>query len=194
MKNNYLKFYKRIIDIILSAISLLILAPLFILIIVLIEVEKIGPSIYKSQRVGMFSRNFNMYKFRTMRMNAPEVASDLLEDPEKYITRIGRILRKASLDELPQLVNILQGSMSIVGPRPALYNQHDLIKLRKDCGVDNLKPGLTGLAQIYGRDELNSENKCKFDKAYLENISFYLDLKIIILTIIKVVKGSGVSH
>lgn len=129
-----------------------------------------------------------------MKMSAPELASDLLIDPEKYITRTGRFLRRTSLDELPQLVNILMGDMSIVGPRPALYNQYDLIGLRKKYGVDNLKPGLTGLAQIYGRDELNSEEKCNLDKKYLENISFFLDLKIIFLTIIKVINSSGVRH
>ena len=194
MKSNYYKFYKRIFDVFLSVLALVILAPVLILITILIKLENIGPSIYKSQRIGKFSIIFNMYKFRTMHVNTPQIATDLLKHPEKYITSTGRFLRRTSLDELPQLINILLGTMSIVGPRPALYNQYDLIQLRKECGVDILKPGLTGLAQIYGRDELNNEYKCKFDKEYLENISFYIDIKIIFLTIIRVIKGSGVSH
>ena len=172
----------------------LVLLPLYLAVALAIFIEDGVPVFFTQKRVGINYSFFYIFKFRSMKKNTPNVATHLLTNPDQYLLKIGKFIRRTSLDELPQLINILLGTMSIVGPRPALYNQYDLIQLRKECGVDILKPGLTGLAQIYGRDELNNEYKCKFDKEYLENISFSIDIKIIFLTIIRVIKGSGVSH
>ena len=153
-----------------------------------------GPVLYWSDRVGRNNRIFKMPKFRTMRVDTPAVATHLLGDPDRWLTPIGKFLRKSSLDELPQLLSILTGDMSIVGPRPALFNQDDLVALRTAKGVDRLPPGLTGWAQINGRDELPIPVKVELDEWYLQNRSFLLDLKIIALTFIKVLKKEGVTH
>ena len=153
-----------------------------------------GPILYWSDRVGRNNTIFKMPKFRTMRIDTPAVATHLLGDPDRWLTPVGKFLRKSSLDELPQLFSILKGDMSIVGPRPALFNQDDLITLRTDKGVHRLTPGLTGWAQINGRDELPIPVKVEFDEYYLNNRSFALDLRIIFLTFVKVVKREGVTH
>lgn len=179
---------------ILALLLLFLLWPLFLLITILIRLSSKGNAIYWSKRIGINSTIFLMPKFRTMYTDTPAVATHLLKDSSRYITPIGSILRKTSLDELPQLWSILFGHMNFVGPRPALYNQDDLIMLRKKLGVDTVKPGVTGLAQISGRDELDIPIKVQFDKEYVEKRSFYFDLKIIIFTILKVIKSEGVKH
>jgi len=153
-----------------------------------------GGILYWSNRVGRNNQTFKMPKFRTMRVNTPVVATHLLGNPENYLTPIGPFLRKSSLDELPQLWSILKGDMSFVGPRPALFNQDDLIKLRTNCGVHELVPGLTGWAQINGRDELSIPEKVRLDKYYLDNHSLLLDIKITITTLFKVVHKDGIVH
>jgi O-antigen biosynthesis protein WbqP len=164
------------------------------LIAVLVKLTSRGPALYWSDRVGRDNSIFKMPKFRTMRLEVPEVATHLLKRPEEYLTPIGRVLRVSSLDELPQLYNILRGEMSFVGPRPALHNQADLIALRTAKGVHRLVPGLTGWAQINGRDELSIPVKVAFDEHYLQNRSFFFDLKILFLTFAKVLQGAGVKH
>jgi len=153
-----------------------------------------GPVLYWSNRVGRHNRLFSMPKFRTMRVDAPAVATHLLEDPSRYITPVGAFLRKTSLDEIPQLWSILAGDMSVVGPRPALFNQDDLVELRTAAGVHVLVPGLTGWAQVRGRDSLPIPVKVEFDKYYLDHHSLFFDLKVIGLTLIQVIKGDGVDH
>jgi len=162
--------------------------------VVLVRVTSTGPAFYWSDRVGRHNRIFKMPKFRSMRIDTPAVATHLLTDPQAYLTPIGGFLRKSSLDELPQLWSILTGEMSFVGPRPALFNQYDLISLRSECHVDHLRPGLTGWAQVNGRDELPIPIKVKFDNEYLLRQSFMFDLKILCLTFLKVVRRDGVSH
>ena len=159
-----------------------------------IKLSSKGPVLYWSKRVGQNNIIFNMPKFRTMQICAPSVATHLLSDPEKFLTPIGGFLRRTSLDELPQLFSILEGSMSFVGPRPALFNQDDLINLRSDSGISRLKPGVTGWAQINGRDDLSIQKKVEFEKEYLKKMSFVFDLKIIWLTFFKVFKRDGISH
>ena len=153
-----------------------------------------GPAIYWSDRVGQRNRIFKMPKFRTMRVDTPAVATHLLADPEKALTPIGSFLRRSSLDELPQLWSILKGEMSFVGPRPALFNQYDLISLRTQCGVDALVPGLTGWAQVNGRDALSIPDKVQFDLQYLQKRSFTMDMKILYMTFVKVMRRAEVSH
>ncbi len=186
--------WKRTFDIVFSVVSLLIFFLPIILIAASIRLTSEGPVIYWSDRVGRNNGIFRMPKFRTMRVDTPTVASHLIADPEAYVTPLGRFLRKTSLDELPQLWSILVGSMSIVGPRPALFNQDDLIGLRSAAGVDKLAPGLTGWAQINGRDELPIPEKVELDVEYMHRRSFLFDLKIIYLTIINVLRRQGVSH
>lgn len=185
---------KRLFDIffVLSAIAILLL-PL-IIVAILVKLTSKGPVIYWSDRIGKDNKIFKMPKFRTMHTNTPALATHLLQDPSKHLTSIGSFLRKSSLDEIPQLWSILKGDMSIVGPRPALFNQYDLIELRTNSGVSQLLPGLTGLAQIKGRDELSIPEKVAFDVEYLKNRSFILDLKIIFLTFIKIVKRANITH
>jgi O-antigen biosynthesis protein WbqP len=173
--------------------GLLLIWPM-ILIAVLVRVTSTGPALYWSDRVGRNNRIFRMPKFRSMRVGTPAVATHLLTDPKARLTPIGSFLRKSSLDELPQLWSILVGDMSFVGPRPALFNQDDLVALRTERGVDQLVPGLTGWAQINGRDELPIPDKVALDAYYLRNQSFWLDLKIIWLTAYRVLAGHGVSH
>ncbi|MBB6485556.1 O-antigen biosynthesis protein WbqP [Rhizobium lusitanum] len=185
---------KRLFDF-LAALAAAIVFSIPILIVALaVRLTSPGPVLYWSDRVGRGNKIFHMPKFRSMRTDTPAVATHLLKDPKIYLTPIGSFLRKSSLDELPQLLCILKGEMSIVGPRPALFNQHDLIALRTECGVDKLLPGLTGWAQVNGRDELPIPQKVALDEDYLQRRSFFLDLKIIALTALKVVRRDGVTH
>lgn len=184
---------KRLIDIILSLIALVVLLPLFCLISVAIKFDSKGPILFKQKRVGIHKSYFYILKFRTMRVDAPnDCPTHLLEEPDKWITRVGKFLRRTSLDELPQLWNILVGHMSFIGPRPALWNQYDLIEERDKYGANDVRPGLTGWAQINGRDELPIEIKARLDGEYVEKISFMMDLKCFIRTIISVLKADGI--
>jgi len=185
---------KRIFDILLSlTLGILLVVPA-ILVSLAVKITSKGPSLYWSRRVGRYNKLFDMPKFRSMHINAPAIATHLLQNPDQWMTPIGCFLRKSSLDELPQLWSIFIGDMSFVGPRPALFNQADLISLRKQCGVDLLCPGLTGWAQVNGRDELSIEEKVKLDSEYLHIRSFWFDLKILWITFINVLKKKGVSH
>jgi O-antigen biosynthesis protein WbqP len=185
---------KRLFDLCLGIFAAVILAVPITVIALLVRLTSPGPALYWSDRIGRDNRIFKMPKFRSMQMNTPAVATHLLSDPNSYLTPIGSFLRKTSLDELPQLWSILKGDMSFVGPRPALFNQDDLIQLRTQYGVHELVPGLTGWAQINGRDELPIPEKVKLDAEYLERRSFWFDLKILWMTIVKVVRGEDVSH
>jgi O-antigen biosynthesis protein WbqP len=185
---------KRTFDFILSLVLLLIVLLPLLLVALLVKMTSTGPILYWSDRVGRNNTIFRMPKFRTMRTDTPAVATHLLGDPERWLTPIGHFLRKSSLDELPQLLSILNGDMSFVGPRPALYNQDDLIQLRTRKGVHNLTPGLTGWAQINGRDELPIPVKVDFDEYYLKHRSFLLDLQILFMTFFKVLRSEGVQH
>ena len=185
---------KRLFDFSLAAFAAILLSVLFAMVALAVRLTSSGPILYWSDRVGRYNKIFRMPKFRTMKINTPAVATHLLGSPDIYLTPIGGFLRKSSLDELPQLWNILKGNMSFVGPRPALFNQEDLIALRTQKGVDTLIPGLTGWAQINGRDELPIPDKVALDMEYLQQQSFLLDLKIIFLTFIKVAKRDGISH
>ncbi len=185
---------KRLLDLILAITAAIVLAPVIILTAVLVKLTSDGPVLYWSDRVGKDNILFKMPKFRSMKVDTPTVATHLLQDPDSVLTPIGRFLRKSSLDELPQLWNILKGDMSFVGPRPALFNQHDLITLRTKKNVHILVPGLTGWAQINGRDELPIVDKVALDVEYLRKKSLFFDLKIIALTFLKVLQRDGVSH
>ncbi|MDP3946436.1 MAG: sugar transferase [Lutibacter sp.] len=178
----------------LSLIMLLLLSPIFLMVALLIFFEDGFPVFFKQNRVGVNYTFFNIYKFRSMKKNTPNVATHLLTNPEQYVLKIGRILRKLSFDELPNLINIVKGEMVFVGPRPALYNQDDLMALRVAAGVHKLKPGITGWAQINGRDELSLEDKVDYEKEYLERKSFLFDLKILVLTFMRVLGSKGVTH
>lgn len=185
---------KRLVDIVLAAVGLVVLAVPIVIIAIFVKATSHGPVLHWSDRVGRNNRNFQMPKFRTMRVDTPAVATHLLTDPHLFITPIGRVLRKTSLDELPQLWSILKGDMSFVGPRPALYNQYDLVALRTEVGVHELKPGLTGWAQINGRDELSIPDKVRLDAEYLRRRSPLLDLRILGLTVLRALRGDAVSH
>jgi O-antigen biosynthesis protein WbqP len=185
---------KRIFDVVMAMVGGLVLAIPILIIALAVRLTSAGPSMYWSDRVGRNNRLFKMPKFRSMRVDTPAVATHLLENPDQWLTPIGPFLRKSSLDELPQLWCILHGDMSFVGPRPALFNQSDLISLRTAKGVHVLVPGLTGWAQINGRDELPIPQKVALDEEYLHRRSFGLDLKIIALTIAKVLKRESVTH
>lgn len=188
----YLKI-KRIIDIVLSLLACVLLLPVFLLIVAAIKIDSKGPILFKQKRVGINKSHFYILKFRTMRIDTPkDVPTHLLENPEQWITRVGKFLRKTSLDELPQIFNILAGHMSIIGPRPALWNQFDLIEERDKYGANNIRPGLTGWAQIHGRDELSIEEKSRLDGEYVKNIGFKMDIKCFFGTIISVLKSDGV--
>lgn len=185
--------FKKLTDRILALVLVLFLSPILMLVVILIKVDSKGPIIFKQRRVGKDKTLFDIYKFRTMRIDTPkDTATHLLENPEKWITKVGNFLRKSSLDELPQLFNILKGDMSFVGPRPALWNQYDLIELRDSYQVNSIQPGLTGWAQVNGRDELSIEDKVRYDKEYSENISLLMDIKCLLLTILKVIKSENV--
>ncbi len=185
---------KRTFDVVLSLIVLAFLSVPMLLIALLVRLTSSGPALYWSNRVGKGNRLFKMPKFRTMRVETPPMATHLMTEPEKFLTPIGGFLRKTSLDELPQLISILRGDMSFVGPRPALFNQEDLIYLRTQKGVHNITPGLTGWAQVNGRDELPIPIKVDYDYQYLNSRSLLLDLKIIGMTALQAVAGKGVSH
>ena len=177
-----------------ALILLLILLPLFLLVAISIFIQDGMPIFFKQKRVGVNYTFFNIYKFRSMKKNTPNVATHLLENPESYLLRIGGVLRKLSLDELPNLINIIKGEMVFVGPRPALYNQDDLMALRVAAGVDKLKPGITGWAQINGRDEISIEAKVALEKQYLERKSVWFDLVIVVRTFTSVLFSKGVAH
>lgn len=189
----YTKYIKRCIDFVLSLLGLIILSPIFIILILFIKLTSPGPVLFKQKRVGINKTHFNIYKFRTMRIDTPkDMPTHLLENPDQYITSIGKFLRKTSLDELPQLINIFKGDMSIVGPRPALWNQYDLIAERDKYHANDILPGLTGWAQVNGRDELEIDVKAKLDGEYVEKMSFSFDCKCFWMTISSVLKHEGV--
>jgi O-antigen biosynthesis protein WbqP len=185
---------KRFFDLCLSLFALLFLLVPILLVALMVHITSVGPVIYWSDRVGRNNKIFKMPKFRTMLVDTPAVATHLLANPDQFLTPIGSFLRKSSLDELPQLWSILHGDMSFVGPRPALFNQDDLIALRTRYGVHKLVPGLTGWAQVNGRDELPIPEKVKLDVAYMQQQSFLMDIKIIVLTFIKVLRRDGIQH
>lgn len=189
----YIKFFKRLIDIVLSFIGLIVLAiPMFIVAIA-IRIEDSGSVIFKQKRVGQHKKHFNLYKFRSMKMNTPhDMPTHMLANPEQYILKIGKLIRKTSIDELPQLWNIFKGDMTIIGPRPALWNQDDLIAERDKYGANDVRPGLTGWAQINGRDELEIPVKAKLDGEYVQKMSFAMDIKCFFGTIKSVLKSDGV--
>ncbi|ANU10119.1 lipid carrier--UDP-N-acetylgalactosaminyltransferase [Planococcus antarcticus DSM 14505] len=183
---------KRIMDFILSLIVIVVVSPVMIVIALFIKFDSKGPIIFKQKRPGLRKEIFTIYKFRTMKTDTPNLSTEKLGDPSRYVTKLGLFLRKSSLDELPQLFNILFGEMSIVGPRPALYNQEDLISLRDENGINNLKPGLTGYAQVKGRDNITDIEKVRYEEYYKRNMSMWLDIKIIWWTFKSVLKSEGV--
>jgi len=185
---------KRLFDIFLTLFAMLVLLLPILLAALLVKLTSAGPIVYWSERVGRNNRMFKMPKLRTMRVETPALATHLLSDPARFLTPVGSFLRRSSLDELPQLWSILRGDMSFVGPRPALFNQHDLVALRTRYGVDKVLPGLTGWAQINGRDELPIPDKVKLDAEYVNRQSFGFDLKIIFLTFLRVLRRDGVAH
>jgi O-antigen biosynthesis protein WbqP len=185
---------KRLFDILFAVFLMLVLAVPVAVVALIIKMTSAGPVLYVSDRIGKGNSIFRMYKFRTMKTDTPAVATHLLEDPKAHLTPVGYFLRKTSIDEIPQLINIIKGDMSFVGPRPALYNQDDLIRLRTEKGAHVLTPGLTGWAQINGRDELSIPDKVGFDCYYLRNRGFLFDMRIIFLTFFKALKKEGVSH
>ena len=190
----YIKI-KRLFDIILSLLGLIIFSPVFLVIIIAIKIDSEGPAIFKQKRIGIHKRQFNILKFRTMRIDTPrDIPTHMLKNSEYYITRVGKILRITSLDELPQILNILKGEMSIIGPRPALWNQYDLIEEREKYGANDVPVGLTGWAQINGRDELSIEVKAKYDGEYVEKMSLWFDLMIFSKTIFNVIKAKGIKE
>jgi len=184
---------KRGIDVILSLVSLILLSPLFIIIMMTIKLDSTGPFFFKQKRIGVHKSHFYIYKFRSMQVNAPkDQPTHLLKNADSHITRVGKFLRKSSLDELPQLINILKGDMSIIGPRPALWNQYDLITERDKYGANEIKPGLTGWAQINGRDELLIEDKARLDGFYVNNYGIIIDILCFFKTIKSVFKREGI--
>ncbi len=185
---------KRGFDLTFSLIGLASTAPILIVTAIAIKMDSKGPILFKQQRPTIDNELFNMYKFRSMAVDTPNVETAKLGDGVSYITKVGKFIRKTSIDELPQLINVLKGEMSIVGPRPALYNQYELIEKRTAVNVHTVKPGITGYAQVMGRDELNDDEKVAFDKYYVENQSFILDIWIIWKTFTNVITSKGVSH
>ena len=189
----YSKFFKRVIDVLLSFLGLIILSPVFLIISLLIVIDDPGPVFFTQKRVGLNKTFFKLHKFRSMKMSTPhDTPTHLLENPEQYITKIGKFLRTTSLDELPQIWDIFVGNMSIIGPRPALWNQDDLVAERDKYGANDVRPGLTGWAQINGRDELEIPVKARFDGEYIENMSFAFDCKCFFGTVFSVLKHDGV--
>jgi len=184
----------RLFNLIISILMIMAIAPLLLISAILVKVTSKGPALYWSDRVGMNNKTYKMPKFRSMLIDTPAVATHLLDNPDAYLSPIGGFLRSTSLDELPQLFSVLRGDMSFVGPRPALYNQDDLITLRTEKGVDKLPPGITGWAQVNGRDELSIPDKVALDLEYLNRQSFWFDMKILWMTFLKVIKRDGVSH
>lgn len=191
----YKKGLKQIVDCIFAIVGLVVSSPLFLLLIICIKLDSKGPVLFKQRRIGKGKKEFYILKFRTMKIDTPkDMPTHLLEDPEMYITKVGKFLRKTSLDELPQIINIIKGEMSIIGPRPALWNQYDLIKERDKYGANDVTPGLTGWAQINGRDELPIDVKAKLDGEYVEKLSPLFDLKVFFMTIKSVLKSEGVKE
>lgn len=189
----YKRIVKRILDFLISSIGFIVLSVFFVILCLLIKITSPGPVFFKQKRVGIHKSYFNILKFRTMRIDTPhDVPTHMLKDPDQYITPVGKFLRKTSLDELPQLINIIKGDMSIIGPRPALWNQYDLIEERDKYGANDVMPGLTGWAQVNGRDELEIEYKAKLDGEYVERQSFLFDCKCFFMTITSVLKHEGV--
>jgi len=189
----YQKFWKRFLDIVLSGCAIVVLSPVFLILALAIKIDDPGPVFFRQKRVGIYKSHFHILKFRTMKVSTPkDMPTHLLENPEQYITRVGRVLRKTSLDELPQIFQIFTGKMSIIGPRPALWNQFDLIEERDRYGANDIRPGLTGWAQINGRDELPIAVKAKLDGEYVEKLSFGFDVKCFFGTITSVLKSEGV--
>jgi len=186
--------WKRRTDLLLAGTLLVFCAPLFLFCWLAVRLTSRGPALHWSERVGKDNRLFRMPKFRTMRVDTPQVATHLMHRPEHYLTPIGSFLRRTSLDELPQLVSVWRGDLSLVGPRPALFNQNDLVLLRTACGVHRLVPGVTGWAQVNGRDELEISRKVQFDACYMVSQSLSFDLKILALTLWKVLRADGVRH
>lgn len=185
--------FKRFMDIILSFIGLIVLSPLFLILIISIKLDSKGPVLFKQKRVKIYKQHFNILKFRTMRIDTPsDIPTHMLENPEQWITKVGKFLRKTSLDELPQIINILKGDMSIIGPRPALWNQYDLIAERDKYKANDVPVGLTGWAQINGRDELPIEVKAKLDGEYVKRIGLFFDIKCFFGTIFSIIKTDGV--
>ena len=186
---------KNVLDFIFALLLTILLSPILVLITLLIKLDSKGPVLFKQKRIGKNNVEFEIYKFRSMGIEAPrDLPTHVFSNAESYITGVGMFLRKSSLDELPQLLNILKGQMSFIGPRPALWNQYDLIEARKPMGVDKIKPGITGWAQVNGRDELPISEKSRLDGVYVENISLFLDIKILFLTIIHVSTRKGISE
>ncbi len=189
----YMNVIKRAIDVILSGLAIIILSPVLLILVVAIKLDSKGPVLFKQKRVGIHKSHFNILKFRTMRIDTPkDTPTHLLHNPEQWITKVGGFLRKTSLDELPQIFNIFAGQMSIIGPRPALWNQYDLIEERDKYGANDVLPGLTGWAQINGRDELEIPVKAKLDGEYVQKMSFGFDVKCFFGTITSVLKHEGV--
>lgn len=189
----YQKFGKRLIDLVLSGCAIVVLSPVLLLLVLAIKLDSPGPVVFKQKRVGLHKTHFNILKFRTMRIDTPrDCPTHLLENPQQWITRVGGFLRKTSLDELPQIFNIFAGHMSIIGPRPALWNQFDLIAERDKYGANDVMPGLTGWAQINGRDELPIDVKAKLDGEYVENQSLVFDIKCFVGTVVSVLRHDGV--
>ena len=187
------KFFKRTLDIVLSFLGMLVLSPFFLLLVLAIKLDSKGPVLFKQKRIGLNKKHFYILKFRTMRIDTPkDTPTHLLENPEQWITKVGKFLRKTSLDELPQIWNIFVGDMSIIGPRPALWNQYDLIEERDRYGANDVLPGLTGWAQIHGRDELPIAKKAELDGYYVQHLSFGLDVRCFFGTIKSVAKSEGV--
>ncbi|HIU34936.1 MAG TPA: sugar transferase [Candidatus Pullichristensenella excrementigallinarum] len=186
---------KRFLDICISAVSLVVFSPLLLLTALLVRLTSPGPAVFTQKRAGRNGKIFTIYKFRTMRRDTPSnLATHLLSNPESFITPIGRLLRKTSLDELPQLFNVLRGDMSLIGPRPALFNQYDLIRLREEAGVNRVRPGLTGWAQVNGRDLLSIPEKVAYDREYVENLSLRFDLKCLLRSFTSVLSADGVKE
>ncbi len=189
----YKRYIKILLDSCLSLMGIIILSPLLMFLAVVIKLTSPGPILFKQKRIGKDNKQFFIYKFRTMLIDTPkDMPTHLLENPDQYITKVGKFMRKTSLDELPQLFNILKGEMAVIGPRPSLPNQYDLNKLRDENGASTVKPGLTGLAQINGRDELGIDAKASLDGEYVNNMSFLLDFKCFVGTIASVLKHEGV--
>ncbi len=189
----YQKYGKRLLDLILSGGGIVILAPVYLVVAAAVWLDDPGPVLFRQKRVGVHKTHFNILKFRTMTMDTPkDTPTHLLENPQQYITRVGRILRKTSLDELPQIFQIFTGKMSVIGPRPALWNQYDLIRERDRYGANDVRPGLTGWAQINGRDELPIDVKARYDGEYVRNLSFRFDCKCFFGTIVSVIRHDGV--
>lgn len=185
---------KYIFDLLLGCVVFLLLAPFMLLVAIAVRLSSKGPALYWSDRVGKNNKIFRMPKFRSMLIDTPDVATHLLDNPDVYLSPIGGFLRRSSLDELPQLFSVLKGDMSFVGPRPALFNQEDLIALRSEKGVDKLLPGITGWAQVNGRDELSIPDKVALDVEYVHRQSFWFDMNILWMTFLKVINRDGVSH